>query len=496
MRLREALDLPSLAGTRVVAGMVGLDRDVRGIHAIDIPEPSLYVTAGQVLLTTGYAWPRDERLQLRQVESLVDRGLVGLGLAVPHFFDHFSDGTRTVAERLGLALLEIPWEVPFAEIVEDVHRAILAEQYRVIERSERIHRELTSAASEGATLEELAGILGRLINRNVSFEDREGRTLASYRARDVVDDAMGRDGGHRCPIQLGGHTVGTVRITDIVEPLTELEYRAAEHAALVAALKIAHQRELSVLESRLGHAFVASLLEGTFDPTPQAIERARLIGFDPQGRYVVALFVLEESLPIDRDAFLRRERLVHNVRQRMEDLRLPRLVSVSHNHVAVVTREGGIADIWHKREHLDVAVIVGRAHDGFAGIRESYREALQLVPYRRRGVVGYFDELIFPRVIMGDTEAREPFLRALFAPLESDKHGETIKMTLLTYVSAGFQVRETAKRLAIHPNTVRYRLDRASQLMEQSFDDPDTRFRLQFALHLLGAVHNEDGTIL
>ena len=495
MKLREALALPSLAGTCVVAGTSGLDRDVRGIHAIDIPEPSLYVTAGQVLLTTGYAWPRDDQQELRQVESLVERGLVGLGLAVPHFFDHFPESTRAAAEHLNLTLLEIPWEVPFAQIVEDVHRAILAEQYRVIERSERIHRELTGAASEGATFEELARTLGRLISRSVSFEDREGRTLAAYRADDAVDAAETAQ-GHRCPIQLGGRTVGAVCITGSAEPLTELEYRAAEHAALVAALKIAHQRELAVLESRLGHAFVAALLEGTFDPTPQAIERARLVGFDPQGTHVVAVFVLEETLPIDRDAFLRRERVASHLRRRMEEHHLPSLISVAHNQVMAVIKPEGVAEVWRTQDHPDVAVVVGRAYVGFDGVRESYRVALQLVPYRRRGAIARFEDLIFPRVILGDPEARQLFLHALFAPLELDKHGDTLKATLLAYVAAGFQVRDTAKELAIHPNTVRYRLDRASQLMGQSFDKPDTRFRLQLALHILGAAHNEHGNTL
>ncbi|MDE2572094.1 MAG: PucR family transcriptional regulator ligand-binding domain-containing protein [bacterium] len=490
MKLHEALDLPSLVGTRVVAGMPGLDRDIRGVHVIDIPEPSLYVTAGQVLLMTGYAWPRDERLQSRQVELLAGRGLVGLGLAVPHFFDRFADGTCIAAERCALTLLEIPWEVPFAEIVEDVHRAILIEQYRLIERSERIHRELTSAASEGATLDELARTLGRLIDRGVSFEDAEGHILASHQPGTASGEVAGSLSGHRCPIQLGGHVVGTVFIADAGAPLTELEYRAAEHAALVAALKIAHQRELTTLESRLGNAFVAALLEGTFDPTPQAIERARLSGFDPGGTYAVALFVLDDSLPIDRDAFLRRERLAQLLCRRMEDLHLAPLISVAHNQVAVVAPDGSVSKIWRPRECAGTAVIVGQAHEGLAGIRESYREALQLLPYGQRGQVRYFEKLIFPRVILGDAEARRLFLGTFFAALDADKHGESLKMTLLTYVGVGFQIRDTAQKLAIHPNTVRYRLDRASQLMEQSFDDPETRFRLQFASHLLDAVHN------
>src|SRR5690606_6088282 len=124
----------------------GMWREVRWVHIVDIPDILPWVRPGQFLLTTGYAWPREDAQQRDLVHSLADQGLAGIGLAVPRFFEHCPPAFRDEADRLNLPLLEIPWEIPFAQITEELHTAILAEQARLIEQSERIHRSLTQAA--------------------------------------------------------------------------------------------------------------------------------------------------------------------------------------------------------------------------------------------------------------------------------------------------------------------------------------------------------------
>lgn len=46
-------------------------------------------------------------------------------------------------------------------------------------------------------------------------------------------------------------------------------------------------------------------------------------------------------------------------------------------------------------------------------------------------------------------------------------------------------MRETAMALGIHPNTLRYRLARAGEILKIRFDDPEVRFQLQLVARLL-----------
>jgi PucR family transcriptional regulator, purine catabolism regulatory protein len=60
MKLVQVLRLPVWQQTRVVAGATGLEHEVRWVHMVDHPDLLPWVQAGQLLLTTGYTWPREE----------------------------------------------------------------------------------------------------------------------------------------------------------------------------------------------------------------------------------------------------------------------------------------------------------------------------------------------------------------------------------------------------------------------------------------------------
>jgi purine catabolism regulator len=519
--------LQTLREAVLVAGERGAEGEVRWAHVVDMPGPAPWVGEGQLLLTTGYAWPADPEQERLQLEALAERGLAGIGLAVPGYVDHFSASARAHATRLGLPLLEIPWNVPFARITEELHRAILTAQQTVIARSEEIHRALTRAASEGTTLGELAGRLGELIGRSITIEDPHGKLLG-YHAIAAQDDPARRETlartaspawllgelerlGHLerirtsagpvrlpplphvelaarvvCPIRVGGDLAGFVWIVEGDEPLSELDHRAAEHASLVAALQIAHQRELERVESRLGYASFLTLLEAP-SATPQTLERASLLGFDPAIAYRVGIVQLEEPLPLGRDGVLRRESIVETLRRHLAASGIERpMLGASLNRVPFLIPDG--ADLGAVAKSLaacDVRIVFGRVATGTDGVRTGYREALELLGYDGLGRMACYEDVLLPRVLVGDPAARDAFVRELFIALERAKGGAVLREAILRYAEHGFAFRRTATALGIHPNTLRYRLERAAVLTGMAFDDADTRFRLQLAARLL-----------
>lgn len=452
-----------------------------------------------------------------------------MGLAVPGYLQKFPEAAVDQADALNFPLLEVPFEIPFASITEELHRTILAEQYQIVERSEHIHRALTRAAAEGSNLSDLARELGGLIGRSVTFEDPDGKLLAYFAAsgqedavrRQTLADAqsppemmavleargllegirasssalriaalpeIGLSARVACPIRLGPELVGVVWIMEGETPLSELDSRAAEHAALVAALHVAHQRELATMESRLGYASFLSLLEADEDD-PQAVERARLLGFEPDGSHRVAIAVLAEPLPLTRDGFMRRERLANALRGRLRNAGTRPLLTTTLNYVAFLLPDDvDVETLWRGISANNggaEALVLGRRHPGTQGARRSYREAQSLLTYRDPAKIRRFEEALVPRVLMGDTGAHEAFIDHLLGPLRTARGGETLERVLLALAKNGFNLKQTAEALRIHTNTLRYRLTRALEALHLDLDDPEVRFQLQLAVRIL-----------
>ena len=77
MRVRELLDVPDL-GLRLLTDVGGLDRAIRHVYTTDLPDPSRYLTPGDLVLT-GLIWCRAPGDAERFVSALVKAEVTALG---------------------------------------------------------------------------------------------------------------------------------------------------------------------------------------------------------------------------------------------------------------------------------------------------------------------------------------------------------------------------------------------------------------------------------
>ena len=90
------------------------------------------------------------------------------------------------------------------------------------------------------------------------------------------------------------------------------------------------------------------------------------------------------------------------------------------------------------------------------------------------------DDLLPERALAGDTEARRV--------LRHDAYGAVLRAggglleTLDAFFAAGAVLESAARELYVHPNTVRYRLKRVSEVTGLSPLDPRDAFALRLAL--------------
>jgi PucR family transcriptional regulator, purine catabolism regulatory protein len=514
MKLDTAILDTVLREAQVVAGAEHLERDITWVHMVDHPDIANWVKPGELLLTTGYNWPGDADASRQLVRQLSEIGLAGVVLAVPHFRDHFPPEAIEEAQRAGLPLLELPWAVQFSQVTHEILAKIINFQAQIIERSEQMHRALTNAAVSASSLSDIASTLRALVGREVAFTSLAGDLLGTsldathaqaveLQLRASLADAPVDTSQTQRPVRVQFRAAGdvsyrmrlAVRLHDSIvamlwldlegEGIDELDTRAMEHASVVAALHLMHQQRLSQQEDRLGYALVAGLLDGEFNATASALERARVCGWSRTAPYQICLVLFDEPMPLTNEGLDRRERWVELLKHHLRANGLPELIAIWLNQVKfILPADASPEALWDALGDKRAALAVSRVHTGVEGMATGSKDVDALLPTLRPGRLHRFDEILFPRALLGDANARDMLIERLVTPLASRPRGESLLDTLGALADEGFQLVNAARALGIHISTMRYRLERIEDIIGVTLEDPKVRFQVQVAIAL------------
>lgn len=122
---------------------------------------------------------------------------------------------------------------------------------------------------------------------------------------------------------------------------------------------------------------------------------------------------------------------------------------------------GPLSDL--KKNNLSVGFSL--AHNGVNGLFESYHEALQALRLGRKFISNdircyYYGDLGSLRILTeDDINKKKTFANEILEPLSK----ETLRSTLETFLNENMDIKKTAQKLKIHPNTVNYRLSKIAE---------------------------------
>ena len=157
MRVRDLLDVPGL-GLSLLTDVSGMDRTIRHVYTTDLPDPSRYLTPGDLVLT-GLIWCREPGDADLFVSALVKAGVAALGAG--EALGQVPAEVIQACGRYGIALLAVPAETSFAAVTEEVGRRLSGDRATAMTRVLGRRRLLLSAVAEGAGLDAMFRLMGR-----------------------------------------------------------------------------------------------------------------------------------------------------------------------------------------------------------------------------------------------------------------------------------------------------------------------------------------------
>ena len=190
--------------------------------------------------------------------------------------------------------------------------------------------------------------------------------------------------------------------------------------------------------------------------------RLHIGAFAPTARFVIVgdrAYVLLPNLPTGHRLQEWAEQLVNRFDSRDE---------ASGLRIAIVSPVDGFAEVSRARTEAD------RVLDAISG---SSTRVTSLRQSRTSVLLRETFDLLSERA-----ELTDPRLETL--AVYDSRHRADLIPTLRSYVDAGYNAREAARRLGVHPNTLRYRLGRAEDLTGYDLSQADDRLLIALQLSL------------
>ena len=515
-------DLAAEMGLELVAGEEGADAPVRWVHISELPDPTPWLSGGELLLTTGIQLDSEER-QREFVRLLAGRHLAGLGFGTG--FDHAQLPEALTDEALGLGfpVFEIPYELPFIALTETAFTRLVNEQYEVLQRGIAIHKRLERLVLEERGLDELVRALAAAIGGAVAVLSARGETIAAKvfrrrlpdtamdqvraevrrRSGEAGDGAAAAEAGEFAPDHpeiAGRSLVLPVSIRGRGAPqawlvaardaggLGDFERLILQQAVTVVALELMRQRAMRDTERRLAGDVLAEALTGKLSEVELA---ARLEPFGVSSAAAVLVFAGADDAPPTR-----------------AEGDLDRHLADTGVGALVAGRERLLCAVIDAPDGVDPVAVAARAREALAGehgplraaasrsapvgaLRRSFHEArcaleaAALANGSSPEVASYRDLGAFQLLLsLQDDEALRLYCDSVLSPLEhaSGDYGDELIRSLEAFIEQNGQWEKAARELFCHRHTLRYRIRRVEQLTGR--DLSSARDRIEFWLAL------------
>ncbi len=525
LTVREMLGQDAMRGTQIIAGADGLDRVVRRLNVMTVPDIVRWTKQDEFLLTTGYPLPRRPGEFGQLIEQLAARGLAGLGVKLDEYLAEVPADAVELADRAAFPIVVIPPTSPLDDVLSQTFETIVNRQAAALARRQQIHDAFLRVALTGGGLARLSGELADILpgadvvicdpagyplaatTRSGHQPQDGGRVSPAWLAAGVHKDAATGSTRAAAVIRAGEMRHGWVLAVGGAQGLPGTAGVAVEQAALVAALEITRDLAVLAVEQQFASNALHNLVTGTASDMDQALQRAVRFGWDLQRPPAVLVARdcgddavrqqegrPQEGRPQEAAALRAVELWTRAVRDRDRDAAV---AGFATELVAVV----GVPDAaaLARKIHADMTASTGRAYSvgvspvgaGPLDIPRLYEEARVALQVGQRlagrGAVTDFAGLGLYRLISHVSQAElRAFVHDTLGPvldLPEPARSDLLK-SLAVLSSTRFNVAESARILHYHYNTMRYRVTKLERMLGE-FADAAATLRIGVALEIL-----------
>jgi len=542
--LNELMKIPVMGQSRIRTSANTLSlRPVEFVSVMEIPVEN-FVRKNELVISTAMGCDNDPKIFREFVLDLIRSGAAGLVIATGRHIKRIPDEILRVADEQEFPIIEIPWEVRFADVTEAVLTELHNWHLTNMKKNEELQNMLLKLFLHGSDLSDALNVISKELDNAVIIIDNEGRIKGKSRNSEaflhlmkpylqrIFSESEVQRAAPSFDVQLDSVVMYTIQSADkifghLFLNLMPQETRSAHftsekdnivrHSLSVILLWFQKEQDIRDTELRLRDDFVWSLAKGDDDSWENISSRAESLGYNLWLPYVCIIGLIGDmeksynsynTLEPDYDQWMYKN--INSVKEQIlltgKNLKLKTMVTWQQNRLVIFLEVSNnqvrqiadkfldVAEIKLKRlmPHIVMTWGIGENRAGVKTFSQSFKDANTALDicYQQEGP-GHrstYSKTSINRIIrmMADDPELQEIVQLIIGELAEydNKHGLALLNTLKIYIQNQGNVSETARALNLHRQSLLYRLKKIESITYRSLDNADDLFLLNLSLRL------------
>lgn len=532
--VKDILENGPLNNSKLWAGEQNLNNEIKMVLILEVPTVLRWIKGGELLLTAGYVFKDDVNMGIKLIKDLAKHKISALVIKPGQYIKEIPPEMIECAEEEGLPLIEIPPQMPYADIMLPIFENIVNEQYYRLKRVKEIHEKFFNLLLKGGNIESISHLLSALVENPVFIVDSSGnirgKSIVSTEVQKQLSKALQDYFADRpdlikskrpqasFPLPLKDIEFNSILVRienerknhaflvviEYSQPLDQQDFLAIYQASTIIALEFKKERAVFEAEHRLGSDLLEDILFGTIEDLEGIKRRASFLNFNLAQDKTVFVIRSSSSSPVDPESEFYLDNLkfdiLKNITRIFKNYPGGILLSARRNRILGIVNSDNQKII---EEHLKKVAKkldevfkgeatfyfgVGRTQKDLKDLRVSYKEALlsARVSEQMNKIITFHDQLGVIELLfeLRNFPSLKRFNNRYLNPIreyDQKNQGELLK-TLQAYFTNNLNLKNTAEELFIHKNTVNYRLHKIQKITGLDLKNSENQITLHLAL--------------
>ncbi|MFC7392965.1 PucR family transcriptional regulator [Scopulibacillus cellulosilyticus] len=535
--------LDTLKACKILAGHQGLDRTVTFVNISDTPDVNLFLEKHHLLLTTGYGFKDNSKRFCQLIEEMNNKSCAGIIIKLKRFHNELPEDVKLLADDLSLPIIELPLDFTLGEVSQQILNYLNNDKAEELFYAIHVHQKFSEMMMKEYSVSSLVEQLGYFLDRPSMLLNHRGEPLAlsqDFRRdsmKELKEMILNKVGDHleearsgtsfepfivknqpersitTFPVVTKHQTASILVIVDAAKLPYPASKLAIEQASNVISFTLIKEQAIQENAKQFKNNFFADLIDGRITSEEEISSVGGYYGLEKDRHYFCVACQLDAENDINGYAIQEDERSkLHNA---VYDFLEDELAQTEINGILFTKEKYYVMLLQFPKNHSEaknrISAFLKRVQENSLdnplsfgvsshvqsvnNIPTAYTEAIDTIKHGYEINKGLFIQhykikemkellLMIPNKHL--KEFCENTLRELAFP-KSKEDFELLK-TLEIFLNVQGEISETARKMFIHRNTVKYRINKCESMMDCSLQDPEDTLRIRVALLIMSLL--------